>query len=140
MSRQILPINDHISRYCKPTSLDANMNISAASFYLRTIDGEIEECVSVDWLEIHKKNNIKDNLVESVKAIRKRMKWLNNNGKIAVLEVGTIHRRLKEGRKSAIIQQLKDSHCGIYYRSEHLESARILADECITRIDPVLNF
>lgn len=140
MPEHIVPPTDHISRYCKPTSLDADMNVSAASFYLRTKDGEIEDCVSVDWLEIHKKNNFKDNLIESVKAIRKRMKKLNSNGKIAVLEVGTIHSKLKENRKSAIIQQLKNSHCGIYYRSEHLESARILADECIIRIDPVSNF
>ena len=135
MKNKNLPNSDTIVRYCKPKSIQENMKLSHSCFYPRKINGK-DEYISVDWLEFHKKRSFETNLIDSVKTIGKKFS-MNENGTIAILKVGKIKDKLSKFRQSALIMQVRKSHCGISYETNALLCSKIIVDECVDTIIPL---
>jgi hypothetical protein len=84
-----LPSEDHVSRYCRPSSVDQVSGLPSGAAFLRTVkNGVLEEYLSVNWLE---KISIEAQYtqVEELKAlfISKGYK-LKSTGRFAILNVG----------------------------------------------------
>ena len=63
MKNNTIPLEDFISRYCKPTSLDENGHPTGQSFRMRTD----ETYLSVNWIDYFKHSNYE----EAIRNIRK---------------------------------------------------------------------
>ena len=108
-----LPDKDHISRYCKFTSL-VNDQPSGTSFMLRTDD----EYFSVNWLEYF---GLKD-CQEQMSQVRQNIKLnLAPRGKFAVLNVGNVINYVRENgpdnRVLSVFHEPEEddpSHSGIH--------------------------
>ncbi len=117
MKDDLLPNEDHISRYCKGTSLNEDGTVSGGSFKLR--DGETY--LSVNWLEFLKRASRDEEIAE----IRRILKTKINPGgtaKIAVLNVGEICAHVAEETVGIEVRHRPDepdnitdpSHSGIF--------------------------
>ena len=88
MKDEPIPDDNHISRYCRWTSLTPKGEVSGVSFELGTkTDGQKEEYLSVNWLEFL---NFSDREAE-IREIRRVLATkltLGTKAKIAVLNVG----------------------------------------------------
>jgi hypothetical protein len=91
VSGNIIPDNNHVSRYCKPTQIVDN-EIQASAFVLR----EIDEGLSVDWLEFLDCISHEEEINEVRSIYQSRFGKLRANAKIAVLNVGEIRTHVYE--------------------------------------------
>lgn len=123
-----LPDQDHISRYCKPTTLLENGQPSGASFMPRPDD----EFLSVNWLEYFALSDRQEQITQVLRVIRLRPAA---TAKIAVLNIGRILNRISRNsdRVLAVLHEPEEddpSHSGIHgYRHEDDLVADLIAEE-----------
>lgn len=123
-----LPAQDHISRYCRPKTLQEDGQPSRASFMLRPD----EEFLSVNWLQYFDLPDRQAQITQVRQAIRLK---LQAKAKIAVLNVGGILNRVHRNsdRVLAVLhepEQDDPSHSGIHgYRHEDDLVADLIAEE-----------
>lgn len=116
MKSDKIPEQDHIARYCKPTTVE-DEQIQATAFMLR----EGEESLSVNWLEFLNCTN-RESEIEEIRSIYSRkLKRVGANAKIAVLNVGEVREKvIKESQDRRNLEVLHNpenddpSHSGIY--------------------------
>ena len=80
-----LPEQDHISRYCSAIHCAENGKVTWTAFQLRQID----DYLSVNWLEYLRLNNRQEEIDEIRKILRSKL-TLGAKAKIAVLNVDAI--------------------------------------------------
>ncbi len=114
MSKQSVPEQDHVSRYCSPKQIDAG-TIQASAFILR----ETEEFLSVNWLEKLCPLN-RNGQIEALRNTFRKKYSLRPNGKFVVLNVGAICNKIRaettDNRELQVTYQPKpedNSHCSI---------------------------
>ncbi len=123
-----LPDQDHISRYCRPKTLQEDGQPSRASFMLRPD----EEFLSVNWLEYFDLPDRQAQITQVRQVIRLK---LQAKAKIAVLNVGGILDRIhrNSARVLAVLhepEQDNPSHSGIHgYTHEDDLVADLIAEE-----------
>ena len=129
MTNQSLPDDDHISRYCKPSSIDENGRPMVNAFSLR----QGEDHLSVNWLEYFDETEL-NAAVERVRGVfRSKGFQVRPNGRFAVLNVGVAKTAVHEAvGRTLNIDHLPlsddESHAGILgYTSEDLAVAIELA-------------
>ena len=109
-----LPDADHVSRYCKPTTIENGMPLSIA-FMLR----ENEDYLSVNWLECFRLPNLID-AVNSVSCVfRCNGYGVSKNGMFAVFNVGATKTIINKTTKNTLcIEHMPfdndTSHSGIF--------------------------
>lgn len=116
MKSDKIPEQDHIARYCKPTTVE-DEQIQATAFMLR----EGEESLSVNWLEFLNCTS-RESEIEEIRSIYSRkLKRVGANAKIAVLNVGEVREKvIKESQDRRNLEVLHNpenddpSHSGIY--------------------------
>ena len=85
MTNPSLPDEDHVSRYCKPSTVEHGMPMSAA-FMPRPS----EEYLSVNWLEYFGKPTL-DSAIDKVRAVFSEKGYrVARNGRFAALNVGAV--------------------------------------------------
>ena len=83
MTNPSLPDEDHVSRYCKPSTVEHGMAMSAAF-----IPRPSEEYLSVNWLEYFDEPT-RDTAIERVRAVFSEKGYrVSRNGRFAVMNVG----------------------------------------------------
>lgn len=129
MAHQPLPDEDHVARYCKPSTVDGHGIPLSAAFRLK----QNEEYLSVNWLEYFGASEL-SGAVEGIRqAFRNKDYQVRPNARFAVLNVGAATSALREstGTKPGIkhLPFRKDpSHAGIFAdTSDHLAIAVELA-------------
>lgn len=96
--------DDHVVRYCKPSSLSAGRP-TALSFSLR----HAETYLSVRWLECFGVASRTEALAQVRKATARRLR-LARNGRLAVLPVGPIRALRLDGGDRVIVKHLGEDH------------------------------
>ncbi len=120
MKGDIIPDDDHIARFCRPSHI-SNGTIQATAFMVR----KIEQCLSVNWLEFLNCSNRNDEITEVRKIYNKKLA-VSANAQIAVLNVGTLRNSIEtESLDNRVLEVLHnpssndESHSGIYnYKSD----------------------
>lgn len=123
-----LPLQDHICRYCKGSTIGENGRINGAAFQLRPE----EESLSVNWLEFLRLANREHEIREVLSSKLK----LTASAKIAVLNVGEVinyvHTESPDSRFLKISHDpgINDpSHSGVYgYQYEDKLIADLIAE------------
>lgn len=125
-----LPNQDHISRYCRPKTLQEDGQPSRTSFMLRPN----EEFLSVNWLEYFDLRDRQAQITQVRQVIRLT---LQATAKIAVLNIGGILDRVHRNsdRVLAVLhepEQDDPSHSGIHgYRHEDDLVADLIAEQVL---------
>ena len=108
-----IPGSDHISHYCRGTSVTTDGTINGTAFQIR----EEEDYLSVNWLEFLNKSSRDEEIAEIRKVLQKKLK-LGSRSRIAVANVGTLINHILEERilKVQHEPELPDdpSHSGIF--------------------------
>ena len=135
MTNLPLPDNDHVSRYCKPSTVERGIPLSAAFMPKRG-----EDYLSVNWLEYFGEPAL-DTAIDRVRQVfRDKNYQMRPRGRFAVLKVGDVKTAALESvRHTLDIDHLPlsddQSHAGIRgYGSEDLAVAVELA-ALVTRQD-----
>jgi hypothetical protein len=131
MTGDPIPENNHIARLCRPKTLNPDRQITGASFL---IEREGDKHLSVNWLECLNCSNRPDEIAAVQRIYRRKFKSVPTNGKIAVLNVKEVRRKVfTESSDKRDIQVLHDpeeideSHSGIYnIRYMELEIAELI--------------
>lgn len=115
MKGDIIPNEEHIARFCRPSHV-SNGEVQATAFMVR----QIEDSLSVNWLEFLNCSNRSEEIAEIRKIYSKKLK-VGQNTKIAVLNVGEVCGKvLTESPDSRVLKVLHNpsgsdqSHSGIY--------------------------
>jgi hypothetical protein len=90
MKGDIIPDEDHIARYCKPSKISEDGQIEFGAFMLR----KDEKGLSVDWLEFLKCSSREDEIIEMRKIYPLRL-TVGAKAKIAVLNVGEVCKKVQ---------------------------------------------
>jgi hypothetical protein len=131
MTGDPIPDSNHIARLCKPKTLNRDRELTGASFLL---EREGERSLSVNWLESLNCSNRREEIAELQRIYLRKFDRVPTNGKIAVLNVGEVWRKvLTESTDKRDIQVLHDpediddSHSGIYnLRYNEVEIAELI--------------
>ena len=115
MMNQSLPDGDHISRYCKPSTIDEFGLPLASAFSLR----QGEEHLSVNWLGYFRERNLSDAVKQVREAFSNKNYRVRANGRFAVLNVGEAKKAVQAAVGHALrIEHLPSdndrSHAGIF--------------------------
>ncbi len=115
MTGRPLPDEDHVARYCKPSSVDTQGRPMASAFALR----EGEDHFSANWLEYFDERDQGKAVARVRQALRKKGYRLRPNGRLAVLDVGFVKAAVQDGVGLALdIRHCPldddDSHAGIF--------------------------
>ena len=109
-----IPDQDHISRYCSAMHCPENGQVTGTAFQLR----QIEECLSVNWLEFFHLADRQEEIREVRKVLRLK---LGAKAKIAVLNVGEtikyVRTQSPDARNLSMLHEPEEddpSHSGIY--------------------------
>lgn len=86
MKRGQIGEKHHVTRYCKPMSVDDNGLPMASAFKLRYK----EEYLSVNWLEFFETSDLPQRIDFVRKAFRDKNYTIKPNGRLAVLRVGEV--------------------------------------------------
>ncbi len=84
MTGDPLPDDDHVARYCKPSSVDEQGMPMASAFQLRSG----EQHLSVNWLEHGGTRDVEAAIQQVRSGFVSRRYRLRGNGRFAVLNVG----------------------------------------------------
>ena len=95
---QPLPNEDHISRYCKPSSIDERGIPMSAAFGLR----QGEDYLSVNWLEYFGETDLSAAVERVREVFRSKDFQVRPNGRFAVLNVGAAKIAVHEAAKRAL--------------------------------------
>jgi len=87
----IIPDENHVSRYCKPMQIDDG-EIQASAFLLRNID----EGLSVNWLEILQCSSRDEEIAKIRESYYSTFNSIGLRAKIAVLNVGNIRTKVQQ--------------------------------------------
>ncbi len=90
MKGDIVPDEDHIARYCKPSTISEDGQIEFGAFMLRKVD----EGLSVDWLESLKCSS-RDNEIIAMRKIYPSRLSVGAKAKIAILKVGEVRKKVQ---------------------------------------------
>ena len=93
MLDQLLPEDDHISRYCKPSAIAESGLPLASAFGLR----QGEEYLSVNWLEYFRLPELSAAVEKVREAFRSKGYQVRPNGRFVVLNIGAAKRMVFEG-------------------------------------------
>jgi hypothetical protein len=126
-----LPLQDHICRYCKATTLTEDGQITGTAFQLR----QTEESLSVNWLEFLELVN-RDLEIQEIRNVLGAKLKLGTSARIAVLSVGNIisyvHAQSPDSRVLKISHEPEEkdpSHSGVYgYQYEDQLIADLIAE------------
>ena len=123
-----VPDSDHISHYCKGTSIEADGSINGTAFQIR----EGEEYLSVNWLEFLKKTSRNEEIAEVRNVLQTKLK-LGSRSRIAVANVGSLVNHVWEKRILNVKHEpeLPDdpSHSGIFgYEIDDILIADMIAE------------
>lgn len=117
MRRLAIPASDHVSRYCKPSTIDNDLPIAAAF-----LPRPNEESLSVNWLEFLSKNDLTRSLQKVRSRFRSRSYQLRRNGRFVVANVGQCKEAATHVQGQIEFRHLPlpsdDSHAGIFGISE----------------------
>ncbi len=109
-----IPDQDHISRYCSAMHCTENGQVTGTAFQFR----QIEECLSVNWLEFFHLADRQEEIREVRKVLRLK---LGAKAKIAVLNVGEtikyVRTQSPDARNLSMLHEPEEddpSHSGIY--------------------------
>ena len=125
MTGDPLPDDDHVARYCKPSSVDEQGMPMASAFQLRSG----EQHLSVNWLEHGGTRDVEAAMQQVRSGFVSRGYRLRGNGRFAVLNVGSAKTTVRQalGHSLSIDHlPLEDdqSHAGIHgYSSDDLAVA-----------------
>ena len=125
MTGDPLPDDDHVARYCKPSSVDEQGMPMASAFQLRSG----EQHLSVNWLEHGGTRDVEAAIQQVRSGFVSRRYRLRGNGRFAVLNVGvaktTVRHALGHSLSIDHIPHDDDqSHAGIHgYASDDLAVA-----------------
>lgn len=125
-----IPDQDHVARYCKPTTVQEGQ-IQATAFMVR----KDEESLSVNWLESLNCSGREQEIKELQRIIANKLN-VKAGARIAVLNIGAISKKvLTESMDRRIIEVLHEpsegdpSHSGIYnLRVEDEEIAELILE------------
>lgn len=117
-----VPNEDHIARYCGGSRVKEDGTISGEVFRLRVQSGQIEEYLSVNWLEFLNKENRVQEIAEIQKLLAAKFPLgIGPRARIAVLNVGEmrgyVHKNSDDRRTLRVLHEPKDndpSHSGIH--------------------------
>ncbi len=116
MKGDIIPNEEHIARFCRPSHV-SNGKVQATAFMIRPI----EDSLSVNWLEFLNCPSRSEEIAEIRKIYSKKNLNIGPNAKIAVLNVGEMCGKvLTESPDSRVLEVLHNpsgndqSHSGIY--------------------------
>lgn len=90
MKDDIIPDEDHIARYCKPSKISEDGQIEFGAFMLR----KDEEGLSVDWLELLNCSSRESEILEMRKIYPLRLA-VGAKAKIAILKVGEVRKKVQ---------------------------------------------
>ena len=130
MNIESLPDSDHVSRLCKPSSIDKESGLPDIAAFLPRRG---EEYLSVNWLEHFKKLELSDS-VDSIREVFKHKNYtLRPTARFVVLNVGEtkslvldVHQRIL--RIEQVPLEDDRSHSGIFgYSSDDLAIAAEIA-------------
>ena len=125
MTGDPLPDDDHVARYCKPSSIDEHGMPMASAFQLRSG----EQHLSVNWLEHGGTRDVEDAMQQVRSGFVSRGYRLRGNGRFAVLDVGLTRTAVRQALGHLLrIDHLPldddQSHAGIHgYTSDDLAVA-----------------
>ena len=110
-----LPDDDHVARYCKPSSVDEHGMPMASAFQLRFG----EQHLSVNWLEYGGTRDVEVAMRRVRSGFLSRGFRLRRNGRFAVLDVGLTRTAVRQGLGHSLrIDHLPidqdQSHAGIH--------------------------
>lgn len=140
MEGDIVPDSDHISRYCSGSKLKEDGTPSGVAFRLRMTKGQLEEYLSVNWLEFLDKNDREEEIREIRKVLATKFQ-VGSTAKIAVLDVGETREyvfRNSEDARNLLVKHVPEdegpldpSHSGIYnLKQEDVLIADMIAQLC----------
>lgn len=93
MKGDIVPDTDHITRFCRPKQVDENGQIQGSAFILR----EVDEGLSVNWLEKLNCSNRGDEIVEIRNVYYSTFNSIGARARLAVLNVGGVRNKVRSG-------------------------------------------
>jgi len=134
MKGQPVPDNDHVARYCKPSTV-VEGEIQATAFMTR----EDEEYLSVNWLEELKCPDRASEIRELQDLYRRKFNRVAATARIAIVNVGTVlasvssespDQRLLRILHEPITTPADPSHAGIY----NIPSDDEIIAELITKV------
>lgn len=109
MKGDIIPDEDHIARYCKPSKISEDGQIEFGAFMLR----KDEEALSVDWLEFLKCSSREDEIIEMRKIYPSRLA-VGAKAKIAILKVGAVRKKVQtESLDNRILKVIHEPSVGV---------------------------
>ena len=127
MSDRTIPDHDHLSRYCKPSTIDDGLP-TASAFELRPG----EDHLSVNWLEYFEASDMATAIQRVRGAFRDKAYRVRRGGRFAVFRCGTAKFAAGETGRSVRIDHLPladdPSHAGVFgYAVDDFEVAVELA-------------
>jgi hypothetical protein len=109
MKGDIIPDEDHIARYCKPSKISEDGQIEFGAFMLRNVD----KGLSVDWLELLKCSNRDDEIIAMRKIYPSRIS-VSAKAKIAILKVGEVREKVQtESLDKRILKVIHEPPVGV---------------------------
>lgn len=87
MKGDSVPLQDHVTRWCKPSHVDGDV-IGVDAFLLEEKD--TDNALSVNWLEFLKCADRASEIAEIQKVLSSKLKKVSKNSRIAVLNVGGV--------------------------------------------------
>jgi hypothetical protein len=133
---------NHLARYCKPSSFDEG-ELTVAAFLLRR---EISETyLSVNWLELLTGKDQPARLMTLRAEIAKAAYKISKNGRYAILNVGStrelIHERTPDQRWVRVTQETEDFpyyHAGIHdTATDEMLAAQAIVDSVVS-LEPAI--
>jgi hypothetical protein len=119
----------NVARYCKPSSLDENGEITSSAFQRRP--NRNEGYLSVYLLEFFNCETEKENVIEVKKEMGKKRFKVSKNGLYATLNIEHSQEYImKEIKQNISYQEQNLPHCGIYHDYNDLLISELLA-ECV---------
>ena len=130
-----------VARYCGESKQDENGEPAVTAFYLRNLDGEDEEGLSVNWVECFGSCDLKQAMRKVQKALVRKGRSVGAKGIFALLKVGDTRRAALPQRRICFRhdpEPLDCSHTLIvgYQRLKDVELAVILKTQA-TKVVPV---
>lgn len=115
MKDTIIPDNNHVARYCKPTTVENN-EILATAFLMKPID----ESLSVNWLE-YLKLPTREKEISKIQDVYNKKLNVSSKSKIVVVNVGLARKKVSvesDDRRNLLFKhdpsKEDPSHSGIF--------------------------
>ena len=121
MEGNLLPDENHVSRYCKPTDFDRKTCRPKVSAFQRrkSVNADSEEYLSVNWLEYYLLKNRRNQIQEVKDSFQRKKYRVRRNGRFVVLNVASVKAATMDviGAETSILYlpfKVDPSHAAIY--------------------------